>query len=741
MNVMIPGTLGRDPSFDGPPEPARVLVVNDSDDSELALRELRLAEPEASFERVVDAAELRVALAQQEWDLVLSDYSFQDLDAFGTLSIVAECDPDLPCIVLSDETGEDAMDKVFQAGAYAFIARQQTALLGRIVERALRESADRRRMASTNRALREMKQRFQSVVNDAIDAIITIGERGAIEIFNPAAERLFGFTADEAIGQSVSILMPQPQGNAHQSHVEDYVTTGLGIAVGHSREVMARTKKGETFPVEISVNETWIDDRRVFTGMFRDVRERKAFENQLAHQALHDPLTGLANRTLLMDRINHASARAKRDSDGAAVLLMDLDRFKVVNDSLGHAAGDDLLRSVAKVLTSLVRPADLVARLGGDEFVILYEDTGNAPTAIAIAERVVMALRQPVNVEGAEIVPSASIGIALVDDESKDAEGVLRDADSAMYRAKARGRDRCELFDQQLRAQAVQRLTIEQQLRRAMDRGEFLLHYQPELSLAGGRVVGLEALIRWQHPSRGLLLPGEFLDVAEETGLIVPIGAWVIGEAHRQAQQWADIALSVPTVWVNVSVRELIHSDLVSTVADALDGGDPRVSLGVEITEDALINDPAAATAATRELRALGVHVGIDDFGTGYSSMSYLKHLAADALKLDRSFVRGLGRDPRDAAIVRAAVGLGKALSLDVVAEGVETPTQATLLQELGCGQAQGNYFVPPLRGPEISPLLTFGGVLGPSALNGWKSDEGAPALLTAHEWVLTPAH
>jgi EAL domain-containing protein (putative c-di-GMP-specific phosphodiesterase class I) len=348
-----------------------------------------------------------------------------------------------------------------------------------------------------------------------------------------------------------------------------------------------------------------------------------------------------------------------------------------------------------------------VARFGGDEFVVLCDDFTDERGPIAVAERIAARLRAPFPVAGTEVVVSASIGVAFVDTETTDADALLRDADSAMYRAKARGRNRFEIFDQKLRARVIDRLEVEQGLRRALERGELRLHYQPELSLVDGHVTGVEALLRWAHPTRGLLAPHQFLDVAEETGLIVPIGAWVIVEAHRQASQWAAATGSVPTVWVNLSARQLMTDpQLVPTVARTLRRGDPRVTLGVEITEDVLISDPVTATATTVELRNLGVRVSIDDFGTGYSSLSYLKQFPTQALKVDCSFVRGLERDAKDTAIVTAVVGLARALELDVVAEGVETPEQVAILRRLGCPIAQGFYFERPLPGPALGPYL-----------------------------------
>jgi diguanylate cyclase (GGDEF)-like protein len=411
----------------------------------------------------------------------------------------------------------------------------------------------------------------------------------------------------------------------------------------------------------------------------------------------------LANRTLLVDRLANVLSRASRHAASAALLFLDLDRFKVINDSLGHAAGDEVLRVVAKRLAALVRPADTVARLGGDEFVVLCDDIEGVRGAELIAERVSAALQTPVTVSGTDVVVSASIGIAVIDEPTLDAETLLRDADAAMYRAKERGRDRFEIFDREMRAQAAARVEIEQALQRALERGELRLLYQPQRSLRDGRLVGFEAMLRWEHPDRGLLAPADFLAVGDETGLIVPVGAWAIEEACTQARRWANRTQPAPTIWVNVSARQLVHPQFVETVA-AQHRGDGLVPLGIELTEDALMSDPGVATAVTHELRDLDVRIAVDQFGAGYSSLSCVKLFPIDTIKLDRSFVRGVARDRHDAAIITAIVGLSRALGLEVIADGVETGEQIAALTELGCDVAQGYHLAEPL--PEQAATL-----------------------------------
>jgi diguanylate cyclase (GGDEF)-like protein/PAS domain S-box-containing protein len=449
-----------------------------------------------------------------------------------------------------------------------------------------------------------------------------------------------------------------------------------------------------------------------FSGVMRDISERKAFEHELAHQATHDPLTGLPNRILLLDQLAAALGRARRHQKALAVLFLDLDHFKVVNDSLGHSLGDRLLMSIADRLKVALRPGDTIARFGGDEFILLCEQLDDPDDAITIARRVEQALSGPFELDDAEIYVGVSIGIAFSDRDSNEPETLIRDADAAMYRAKEKGRARYEVFDSAMRASAVDRLDIENALRRALDRRQLRVHYQPIIDLGTGRVTGMEALLRWEHPERGLLLPGEFITIAEETGLIVPIGGWVLAQACRQLQRWAaehpETHELVATV--NLSGRQLSHPRLVAEVESVLleTGIDPA-RIDLEITESVLMDDVGMSAETLQRLKALGVKLVIDDFGTGYSSLSYLRQFPVDGMKVDRSFVDGLGTDPGDTAIVAAIVNLAHTLGLDAIAEGVETAAQLAELRELGCDAAQGFYVARPLPPEALLELVRQG--------------------------------
>jgi diguanylate cyclase (GGDEF)-like protein/PAS domain S-box-containing protein len=428
----------------------------------------------------------------------------------------------------------------------------------------------------------------------------------------------------------------------------------------------------------------------------QDITDRKRAEAILTHRALHDPLTGLANRVLLMDRLAHARAVQLRSGTLLALLFLDLDRFKHVNDTLGHDAGDQMLVEIGERLRSVLRPGDTAARIGGDEFILLCEGIAHADDASALAHRVQEIVAVPVPLDGTEVTVTASIGIAVVDAGTDSPEAILRDADAAMYRAKNRGRARSELFDEALRDEAVDRLHIEGGLKRALADEQITVLYQPTIDLSTQTMEGTEALVRWRHPERGVLAPASFLTVAEDSGLIVPIGLWVLTEACRQAAEWRSVGVDL-VVGVNLSARQLNRPGFATVVTRLLEVYElPPGALRLEITESVLVEAAASTVDDLGELRDRGVSLGIDDFGTGYSSMTYLKRFPVDFLKIDKQFVAGLGTDREDTAIVQATLALGGALGLTTIAEGVESAAQAEQLAELGCTLAQGYLYGEP---------------------------------------------
>ena len=445
----------------------------------------------------------------------------------------------------------------------------------------------------------------------------------------------------------------------------------------------------------------------VISYLFADTLERAYRESY--HRAFHDPLTGLPNRALFLDRLKHAAARAARDRKCIAVLFMDVDNFKAINDSLGHELGDDLLVQISRRLRGCVRPGDTAARLSGDEFTVLLEEVAHASDAVYVAERIADELQKPFDLDGREIAVTASTGIALNDPSSKQPTGLLRDADVAMYQAK-KAKLRYKVFHPDMHEKALERLELKGDLRRAIEKKDFRVHYQPKVLLGTGRIAGVEALVRWGSPERGLVMPCEFVPVAEETGMILSIGEQVLEEACQQAREWEE-RHALPPEWkvcVNLSARQFHNPELlVRDVGRVLHRTGLQANrLQLEITESMVMEHEQRAVDTLRELRALGIKIAIDDFGTGYSSLSYLKDLPVDSLKIDKSFVRGLGEDEADTAIVGLVINLAHTLNLDVTAEGVENDRQLTRLLQMGCDLGQGYYFSKPLPSEEAGALM-----------------------------------
>ncbi|HEU4700356.1 MAG TPA: EAL domain-containing protein [Gemmatimonadales bacterium] len=554
---------------------------------------------------------------------------------------------------------------------------------------------------------RENEARFRALVQHASDVITILDPDSTVRFASPAVARVFGLEPAELLGtRLIDRVHPEDMGGVLV--FLDEVTRQAEAAVAGSWRM--RHADGGWLSMENSG--TNLLDEPTVGGLvvnMRDVTERWALEEQLMHQAFHDPLTHLANRALFLDRVSHALTRAPRRQYAVAVLFIDLDNFKNVNDSLGHAMGDRLLVDAAARLGRCVRQGDTIARLGGDEFAILVEDADHLPDIVQVAERVTAALAQPFPLDGKEVFVSASIGIAShTGEESTD--DLLRNADVAMYIAKTRGKGRYEIFEPHMHAAALERLELEADLRRAVERSEFSLMYQPIVQLTNGRLVGVEALLRWDHPVRGAVEPTTFVPILEETGLIVPVERWVLQEATRQARQWQEEAPDAEalTVTVNVSGRHLQDPTLIDDVETALamTGLDPKL-LVLEITESMLMDHDELTLQKLQRLRGWGVALAIDDFGTGYSSLSYLQRFPVDILKIDKSFVDALGGRSDRPVLARAIIALGDTLRLKTVAEGIETAAQSEALKALGCGLGQGFFFARPLPPDEVRRELT----------------------------------
>jgi diguanylate cyclase (GGDEF)-like protein/PAS domain S-box-containing protein len=551
------------------------------------------------------------------------------------------------------------------------------------------------------------------------DAVVVVDpSSGSIVLWNAAATKMFGYSSSEARHHSWTVIVPERLKAQCEAGMARYRDTGHGPYIDSHvvLDLPAVRKDGEEITIEIALSPISLSHNmenrgRLVLAIIRDVTERKVLEEQLRYQAFHDPLSGLPNRALFMDRLEHALARANRRGGRVAVLFTDLDNFKVINDSLGHEVGDQLLVAAAERLKACLRPEDTAARLGGDEFTVLVEEVDGVSDAVRVAERIAECLRPPFALDQHEVFSTTSTGIALSSPLQEQPVDLLRHADLAMYQAKHKGKARYEVFEPSMGTDASERLRLENELRRAIEREEFRVFYQPVVTLDNDRIVGAEALVRWEHPTRGLLLPEEFLSVAEETGLIARIGEKVLREACEQIRKWQERYPSEPPLMVSVNLapKQLFRPELVAEIlaeTEIYPG-----SLQLEITEGIMMrNGIHSANNTLRNLKVQGVQLAIDDFGMGYSSLLYLKRFPVDFLKIDRLFIAGLGRDTygvsKDAQIVSAMIDLTHALGLKAVAEGVETSEQLTRLRNMKCDLAQGNYFSQPLPSEALASIL-----------------------------------
>ncbi len=568
------------------------------------------------------------------------------------------------------------------------------------------------------RARAESALRLSATVFEAsADAICVTDAEARILSVNGAFERITGYEAAEVVGKTPRVL----KSGRHDKAFYDRMWSVLREHGEWQGEVWNRRKDGHVYPEWLTLSAVRDDDgsTRHFVGISTDMSERKSAEERIEFLAHHDALTELPNRVLLRDRFEQVAARAAREGAEVALIFLDLDHFKTINDSLGHPVGDRMIQAVARRLLGVMRRSDTVCRLGGDEFVLLLGDVRGATDAERTARKVLACMGESIDVGGQTLHTGCSMGISLYPDDGMDFDTLLQKADTALYSAKEAGRGMFSFFTPEMNASALERVKLEGQLRRALERGELILHYQPQVDLATGRLVGVEALLRWQSPEHGLVLPGKLVPVAEQCGLIVPIGDWVLREACRQARAWKDAGLGVVPVAVNISAIQIAREGFVESVASVLhDSGAPPEGLELELTESMLARDVEATTETLARLKALGLQLAIDDFGTGYSSLGYLERFAVDRLKIDQSFVRAIGNGREDAAIVRAVIQMARALELNTMAEGVETEAQAAFLLAEGCEGGQGYHFGRPVPPEEIARLHASG---------RWSGYPGAP--------------
>ncbi|HEX9451303.1 MAG TPA: PAS domain S-box protein [Burkholderiales bacterium] len=623
------------------------------------------------------------------------------------------------------ETVALGSDRVVTESEGRFARRQDGSVFPIEIARRYMRIGDRDIIVSVSRDITERKRAEEALqlrnlaIEASVNAILITNHLlpdQPIEYVNPAFERMTGYPSAEALGRNCRFL----QGADRDQPEVELLRTA--IRDGREARVVLRNylRNGEAFWADLSISPLRDASGRVthYVGVISDITEGRNVREQLEHQASHDALTGLPNRSLLFDRLNQAIAQANRYQRMIAVAFVDLDNFKFINDSLGHGAGDHVLRISAERLTACLREGDTVARHGGDEFVLLLHDQSGRESVTQVVTRVIEELAAPQVAEGQEFATTCSVGISLYPEHGIDAATLLKNADAAMYRAKAQGKNSFRFYTADMGTHLGERLKLEAQLRRALELGEFVLHYQPKVDLRSRTICGLEALIRWQHPQDGLVSPGRFISVAEEAGLIVPIGEWVLRTACAQVRAWSDAGLPAMMLSVNISARQFKRGDLVETVSRALaDAGLPAQSLELELTESLVMENAEEFIETLNALKKLGVSLSVDDFGTGYSSLSYLKRFPVDRLKIDQSFVRDIGTDPDDAAIARAVIQLGHSMDLRVIAEGVETAEQLRFLREHECDEVQGFLFSRPLAVEQAADLLRTG--LDPATMNG----------------------
>jgi diguanylate cyclase (GGDEF)-like protein/PAS domain S-box-containing protein len=636
---------------------------------------------------------------------VLVDLLLPDAAGMEIVDRIYAAEPRLPIVILSSLADESVAMAAMQRGAQDFLLKER--LDDYVLPKMLAAAIDRAAIAE---ALFEEQERARVTLNSIGDAVISADVNGRVTYLNMVAEKLTGWPRLEAIGRPLEEVfrivdaetrktVPNPMRVAtHENH-----TVGLPpICVLIRRDGVEAAIEDSAAPIH--------DRRGHVTGavmVFHDVSATHALTLKLAHLAQYDALTDLPNRVLLNDRMNQAISMASRHHAALALLYMDLDRFKQINDSLGHLVGDRLLQSVALRLCDCVRASDTVCRMGGDEFVILLSEVAHAQDAAVCADKILQAVRMPYVMDEHEIHITASVGIVIYPEDGVEAEALLHNADSALYEAKDRGRNNYQFYRMEFNSGATERQSIERALRQAIGRNELELHYQPIMNLSTGNIAGAEALIRWNHPALGFMVPAQFIGIAEESGLIVPIGRWVLREACRQGSAWRDSGLAPPRLAVNISAVELRSRDLVPGVAAILTetGFDPQC-LELELTETYLMQDSKSTALVLSSLKELGARLALDDFGTGYSSLSYMRRFPIDTLKIDQSFVRDLTTDADDASVVSAVINMAKSLHMGVVAEGVETSEQSRFLEEHECVEAQGFYFSRPMNAEAFADFL-----------------------------------
>jgi diguanylate cyclase (GGDEF)-like protein/PAS domain S-box-containing protein len=692
------------------PMPPKILLIESDPAAADAIRAALTAAGGGSFdvEWVRQLSEGLERLSKRGIAAVLLALSLPDSQGIETFDKVFSAAPDVPILILGGNVPEALAKEAVGRGAQDYLLPDH--LDSYSLPRALRNAIERKIVED---ALYVEKERAVVTLNSIGDAVLCTDISGKITYLNLVAESMTGWRREEAMGQPLAEVFRIIDGGSRKTARDPMeMAVELNRTVGLTVNCVLVRRDGFESAIEDSAAP--IHDRagRVIGAVivFHDVSAARAMSLQMTYSAQHDLVTNLPNRLLLNDRITQSIALARRRNRPLAVLFLDLDRFKYINDSVGHAAGDKLLQSVSKRLLAVVRGSDTVSRQGGDEFIVLLSEIAYPEDAARSARKILLSLSAPHSIGGQDLHIDGSIGISVYPEDGEDAETLIKNADTAMYHAKENGRNNFQFFKAEMNVKAVERQFLEGSLRRALEREEFLLHYQPKVNLDTGEITGVEALVRWHQPDRGLVPPAQFVPIAEDCGLILPIGRWVLREACRQARAWQDAGLPPLPIAVNVSAVEFRDKGFVEGVRTILSetGLDARY-LELELTEGVLMGDAESTASVLQELKMMGVHLVVDDFGTGYSSLSYLRQFPIDVLKIDRSFVNQITANPDDSTIVNAIISMGKSLKHLVVAEGIETQLQRAYLQAQSCAEGQGYLFSRPLAAAQLAQLLQSG--------------------------------
>jgi diguanylate cyclase (GGDEF)-like protein/PAS domain S-box-containing protein len=687
-----------------------LLLVEDNPGDARLLREMLVTPGSNRMElrQTGCMSEAEKYLEEHAVDIVLLDLGLPDTEGLEAVRRARAVAPRVPLVVLSGLDDESLAVRALQEGAQDYLVKGQIEARGLL--RVLRYAVERK---ITEDALFVEKERAQITLNCIGDAVICTDFSGQITFLNVVTEKMTGWPKQEAEGRPVTEVFRILDATSCET-----IPIPMGIALGQNRTLQLPSncilirRDGVEMPIEGSVAPIHDRQGNVTGGVIvsRDASSARATSLQMSHSAEHDFLTGLPNRMLLNDRVTQAIVLARRHTKQAAVMFLDLDGFKHINDSLGHSVGDRLLQSVARRLVDCARASDSVSRQGGDEFIVLLSEMQHPEDAAIAASRMLQAVAEPHSIGQHDLHITASIGVSVYPDDGLDAETLIKNADTAMYQVKENGRQNYQYFKPAMNARAVERQSIEQGLRRALERNEFALHYQPKVNFEIGAITGAEALIRWTHPTLGAVPPAQFIPIAEDCGLILPIGNWVLRQACKQAQAWVDAGLPMATMAVNVSAKQFLDPDFLEGLFAILDetGLDPRL-LELELTEFVLMKHSESAASILQTLRGRGVQVAVDDFGTGYSSLSCLRGFQIDALKIDQSFVGQINAPGDDRCIVTAVISMARSLKLRVVAEGVETLEQLSFLRTHGCDEAQGYFISRPVAPEQFATLLRTG--------------------------------